>query len=166
MAGVSWFLIHGYALWAVWTFFGLFQITTNRYLKHHWSTNMWMHRVSGTVLLVTTLLYGLTAIIKLKFIKDDVHAPMGVAVTALILFIVISGVIARVKLVKAEQGQQKMLCYKLAHKVLAYSMLVVTQITIFFGIYSYSTNHGFSTILNYLSLAMFVGIFAGLEVWH
>ena len=65
---------------------------------------MWLHRVSGAVVLATTLLYGIVGYVKLMFVKDDVHAPMGIAVTAVILLLVVSGVIARSRLVRAEQN--------------------------------------------------------------
>ena len=105
MAKVSFFLIHGFVLWAVWTFFGLFQIATNRYFKHHWSVNMWLHRVSGTIVLVTTLLYGCVGYLKLMFVKDDVHAPMGLAVTAVVLLLAVTGVITRSRLMRANDNQ-------------------------------------------------------------
>lgn len=102
MAKVSFFLIHGYMLWAVWTFFGLFQIATQRYMKHHWQLNLTLHRLSGAVVLFTTLLYGITGFVKLMSVKDDVHAPMGISVTIIVLFLVVSGVWARMRLTRAK----------------------------------------------------------------
>ena len=166
MAKVSFFLIHGFVLWAVWTFFGLFQVTTNRYMKHHWKANMWLHRVSGSVVLFTTLLYGVVGFAKLMMVKDDVHAPMGIAVTCIVLFLTMSGVYARSRLVRAEQDQQKMLRAKWCHKIFAYIMLVMTQITIFFGIYSYTHNRDIDTVLHYLSIGLFVVLLGALELWH
>ena len=118
MAGkVSFYLIHGAMLWAVWTFFGLFQVATNRYLKHRWQANMWLHRLSGAVVLFTTLLYGVVGYVKLMFVKDDVHAPMGIAVTSIVLFLVLSGVFARSRLVRAIEDQKFVQRVKLCHKV-------------------------------------------------
>ena len=114
---VSFYLIHGYFLWAAWTFFGLLQLSTNRYLKHRWEMNMWLHRISGSALLFATLLFGGVGYFKLKFVKDDVHAPMGIAVTLVITFLVVSGVIARSRLNRAEKNQEASLCFKLFHKV-------------------------------------------------
>ena len=117
MAAVSFYLIHGYFLWAAWTFFGLLQVSTNRYLKHRWEMNMWVHRISGSALLAATLLFGGVGYFKLKFVKDDVHAPMGITVTLVITFLAVSGVIARSRLNRAEKGQEAALCFKLFHKV-------------------------------------------------
>ena len=66
--------------------------------------HMWLHRVSGTIVLVTTLIYGLVGYFKLMLVKDDVHAPMGITVTGLIFFLAISGVVARIRLVKTQEG--------------------------------------------------------------
>ena len=78
---------------------------------------MWMHRISGSALLFATLLFGGVGYFKLKFVKDDVHAPMGIAVTLVITFLVVSGVIARSRLNRAEKNQEASLCFKLFHKV-------------------------------------------------
>ena len=106
MAALSFFLVHGAVLWAIWTTFGLLQVSTNRYLKHKWEMHMWMHRVSGMVVTATTLFYGLYGYFKLRFVKDDVHAPMGLTVVGLISFIALSGVIARWRLEVSEENQE------------------------------------------------------------
>lgn len=114
---VSFYLIHGAMLWAVWTFFGLFQVATNRYLKHRWQSNLWLHRISGAIVLFTTLLYGIVGYVKLMFVKDDIHAPMGITVTCVILFLVVSGVAVRSRLVRATEDQNFLMKIKLCHKV-------------------------------------------------
>ena len=65
---LSFYLIHGYILWAVWTLFGIIQLLTNRYLKEYWKHAMWVHRVSGTVVLTTTAIYGGYGYWKLRYI--------------------------------------------------------------------------------------------------
>ena len=52
------------------------------------------------------------------------------------------------------------------HKIFAYVMIVVSQITVFFGIYSYTHNRSIDTILHYASISLFVVLFGGLETWH
>ena len=59
-----------------------------------------------------------------------------------------------------------MLCVKLVHKIFAYIMLITSQITIFFGIYSYTSNRGIDTILHYVSITLFAVLWAALEIWH
>ena len=124
MAALSFYLVHGYALWSVWTFFGLLQIASNRYFKHHWQTNLWVHKISGAVITMSTLIYGIVGYVKLMFIKDDVHAPMGVTVTALIAVLGISGLAARYSLSNSTENQGRVLACKLFHKVSHFSCRV------------------------------------------
>ena len=117
MAGPSFFLLHGYALWSAWSLVGLFQIATNRYFKHKWESHLWMHRLSGVFILVTTLFYGLFGIYKLQKVVHDPHAYLGITVTALVLFIAVSGVVARSRLNRAQENQSAMLKFKKCHIV-------------------------------------------------
>ena len=160
-------LIHGYVLWFVWTFFGMFQISTNRYLKHHWEKHLWWHRVSGLTLLVATLYFAGRALYMIGFpLKDDVHAPIGFAVLLAILFITISGVVARSRLNRATSGMAAVHKFKSTHRVLGYLMLIVANLTVSFGIYSYSVNHGFSTNLYWFSFLFFALLWLVLEIRH
>lgn len=45
-------------------------------------------------------------------------------------------------------------------------MLFISQITIFFGIYSYTKNHKIDTVLHYVSISFFIAIVALLELSH
>lgn len=45
-------------------------------------------------------------------------------------------------------------------------MLVTSQVTIFFGIYSYTHNRDIDTVLHYVSITLFFSLFAILEIWH
>lgn len=54
----------------------------------------------------------------------------------------------------------------LCRQVFAYLMLVVSQVTIFFGIYSYTHNRNIETVLHYISITLFFALFAILETWH
>ena len=54
----------------------------------------------------------------------------------------------------------------MVHKVFAYLMIITSQITIFFGIYSYTSNRDIDTILHYVSISLFIVLFAILETSH
>ena len=101
---LSFYLVHGYVLWAVWTFFGIVQLVTHRYMKSHWKHNLWVHRLSGTVILVTTWIYALVGYTKLKFVKDDVHAPLGLTVLFIVTPMVLTGIMARKSLLNAKKN--------------------------------------------------------------
>lgn len=45
-------------------------------------------------------------------------------------------------------------------------MLVMSQITIFFGIYSYTHNRDIDTVLHYVSITLFIVLFGTLEFFH
>ena len=90
---ISFFLIHGFALWGVWTFFSLSQIAMARYCKQLWSHARLIHAFSGLIVLFTTLIYGIVGLIKMNFvIKDDFHAPMGIFVLLMVSILAMSGV--------------------------------------------------------------------------
>ena len=124
---IGFILIHGYCLWFAWTFFGLFQISTNRYMKHRWESHLWMHRISGAIVLATTLFYAGVALYQIGFpLHDDIHAPMGLAVLCSVLFIVLSGVIARSRLNRATSNQSKIMIFKNFHRFVGYLMILTT----------------------------------------
>ena len=99
-------------------------------------------------------------------VVNDVHAPMGIVVTCIITLLAVSGVIARSRLIRANEDQQKMLIAKKIHKGFAYLMLITSQVTISAGIYSYTHNRDIETILYYLSIALFFFLFLVFEVSH
>ena len=72
---------------------------------------------------------------------------MGLIVTILILPFVLSGVLARSRLVRSTENQEKALSFKRFHKYAGWFMIIVTQITIAFGIYSYTQAH-LSTVIS------------------
>ena len=67
-----------------------------------------MHRISGAVALFFTLFYAGVALYKIGWpLAGDMHAPLGFGVLCAILFVVISGVVARSRLNRATSGQAK-----------------------------------------------------------
>jgi len=56
------YLQHGLALTSIWSFLGLLQIASLRYLRHHWRLSMWLHRGSASLLWAGTLWLGYEAI--------------------------------------------------------------------------------------------------------
>ena len=79
--------------------------------------NRWLHQVSGAIVLSSTLLYGIVGFVKLMKVVDDVHAPMGIAVTVLSLILAISGYMAWSSLDKSTDNQSRMLNSRNIHRV-------------------------------------------------
>jgi hypothetical protein len=55
------YVIHGWLLWVAWGIFGLIQISTTRYLKTQWRYGMWIHGISGVIIMMLTIVLGLMA---------------------------------------------------------------------------------------------------------
>lgn len=62
--GVNFYKVHGFLMWGAWGVLGLVQLLTNRYLKggNGWRYTMWVHRISGTLTLLITLVMALLAL--------------------------------------------------------------------------------------------------------
>ena len=115
---LSFFLIHGVALWSVWTFFSLFQLVTARYFKHQWKVNRVLHMLSGSVVLCATLFYGLVGLYQLGGeIKIDAHGPLALTFTSLTAVLALSGVFAYMRLQNSDENQSRMLLFKKIHQV-------------------------------------------------
>ena len=67
--------------------------------------------------MLTTLFYGIYGWWKLQKIQSDGHAILGVITTCIILFLVLSGVATRSRLLREDEDQNKVLKVKKAHKV-------------------------------------------------
>ena len=53
--GMNAFGTHGFFMWFAWTFFGLIQLISTRYMKHKYSWYKAIHTVSGILLLLTII---------------------------------------------------------------------------------------------------------------
>lgn len=65
-------LYHGWLMWTAWGVLGYVQLISNRYLRVYWKINRWVHLISGLIILVLTLSYGLLMMKEVgwKIIKD------------------------------------------------------------------------------------------------
>jgi hypothetical protein len=60
--GHSFFVIHGWVLWAIWGLFALVQIGSTRYLKGQYPRSyMTIHIISGTFVTVATVFFSVWA---------------------------------------------------------------------------------------------------------
>ena len=58
----NFFLAHGYNMWIAWVGLGVTQISSTRYLKGTYPKfNMWVHQISGTLMVLITLYFGVNA---------------------------------------------------------------------------------------------------------
>jgi hypothetical protein len=80
-----------------WGIFGLIQLMSTRYLKLWWRANMWIHRISGTIILIITIALGLVGI-KIsgwELSGDKPHTVIGLIIFFSTFFVAVGGVFAR-----------------------------------------------------------------------
>lgn len=115
----NFFKLHGWMMWASWGLLSLIQIGTNRYLKHCWKLNMWIHRLAGTTMLFITFGFGIYGIKRLNWEIDSStpHAVLGVICLSLVGIIFIAGIVARLLLEKKRWATKLLLRVKMCHRV-------------------------------------------------
>lgn len=112
----SFYYYHGWLLWAAWGLFGFIQILSNRYLKRFWWLHMWIHRVSGVVILVLTYVYCLLALKQNEWkIGNKYHEVAGFIVMIVTAVIVIGGVFTRSMMNRLRWKTSKIIAIKLTH---------------------------------------------------
>jgi len=168
MAGFDFFLWHGVCLTIAWTLFALVQISTNRYMKGtNWKTHMWIHRISGLIITVVTLVFAFWALSKVgwKFLSMKPHAWAAVIVLSCVLLIVMGGVLTRSMLRRLVWNTKTALLIKRVHKIGAYSLIAVALVAIWFGIWDYRHNpkHLYDLALEWIVIAPIV-LFVIIEV--
>ena len=109
---------HGFMMWAAWGIFGLIQLATNRYLKVYWRYVMWVHRISGTIILLITFIIGILAIKNAGWTIDaGIHQALGLITLIFVLLIVLGGVFNRSMMQRVRWNTKKVLTIKTGHKV-------------------------------------------------
>ena len=53
------YILHGFLLWFAWGILGFLQIASSRYLKSYWKFTMWIHRISGSLVILITFVMSL-----------------------------------------------------------------------------------------------------------
>ena len=82
-------LFHGIFLWFTWSVLAIAQVSVNRYLKGaYWMYSMWLHRIIGSVMLVSTLAFVLFELVNKGWsITVNLHLFTTLPVFFLVLFI-------------------------------------------------------------------------------
>jgi hypothetical protein len=93
---VDFYTYHGWFLWGAWGMMGLLQIASSRYLKVFWQYNIWIHMISGSLILGLTIFFGIEGIRH----NDDVftknwHSIFGVVALLVVPFVSALGFYAR-----------------------------------------------------------------------
>jgi hypothetical protein len=96
-SGFSLTKLHGWLFWVGWGLFGFIQACSNRYGKKYWRVYMWVHRISGTAILLITIAMGLVGIKKMdwELSGKEPHYVIGLIIFFATLFVAVGGVFAR-----------------------------------------------------------------------
>jgi hypothetical protein len=80
-----------------WGLFGFLQPVSARYMKRWWRLNMWIHRLGGTLILLSTIAMSIVGIGKLDWTLsgDEAHYVIGLIILFAVTFVAIGGVFAR-----------------------------------------------------------------------
>ena len=83
-------------MWIAWGVFGFIQVSSNRYLKKYWRVNIWIHRISGTFILLITIAMGIVGIYLAGWqLTGETHDVIGLIVFFSTLFVALGGIFAR-----------------------------------------------------------------------
>jgi hypothetical protein len=58
---------HGWLMWIGWGVLGFIQIVSNRYLKNFYRVYMWIHRITGTLIMLITIALSIVGISRLDW---------------------------------------------------------------------------------------------------
>ena len=87
-------------------------------MKVFWKFNMWIHRITGTIILLMTLVMGFLGIKHMDWtITNDLHSVMGFIVLLLIFFITVGGVFTRSMMNRIKWNTALILKIKTGHRV-------------------------------------------------
>lgn len=84
---------HGVWMWITWTIFAYIMIASRRYLKTHYHLSSGIHIITGTLVLILTLIYAFKAIADLEWKVEEMkaHTFFGFFMLASVVIIAVLG---------------------------------------------------------------------------
>ncbi len=121
------FKLHGWLMWLTWGVLGFLQLASNRYLKSQWAWHLWMHRITGTIILLMTLGLGILSIKEYGWsVYPAIHNIIGVIVISVVTLITLGGVFTRSRMMRLKWNTSKMLKIKRGHQLFGYIIIIIT----------------------------------------
>lgn len=133
----------------------------------HWDTRMWIHRLSGAIIVIITLIYAIYAWAFVGWnVFDNSHSYFVFPILFLVLIVAILGVVTRSLLRRTVWNTKTSLVVKRVHWVFAYLIIILGIGAIMTGIYYYRINpkHQSDIALEWIHLTIFVLALIILEV--
>ncbi len=114
-------------MWLTWGVLGFLQLASNRYLKSQWTWHLWMHRITGTIILLMTLGLGILSIKEYGWsVYPAPHNIIGVIVISVVTLITLGGVFTRSRMMRLKWNTSKMLKIKRGHQLFGYIIIIIT----------------------------------------
>jgi hypothetical protein len=97
-------------MWFIWGFLGFLQLFSNRYMKSQWRWHLLMHRITGTLIFLSTLTLGILTIKESGWkVYPAVHNIIGVIVMSIVTLITLGGVYTRSRMVRVRWNTKMIL---------------------------------------------------------
>jgi hypothetical protein len=172
--------LHGWLLWSAWGILGMIQLVSVRYLKPYnlcltrlKNFGLWLHIVSGLLILLTTLTMSMLAFRYYDWslrIGLNLHSLLGFLVLISVGLVSILGFLSWGTLAYGKAERPPWLWRHTGftqwmHKYMGYALLGFAQITIFMGVLKYnerSNDHRLGTA----NIVVFFVLWAAMEINH
>lgn len=87
---------HGWLMWVSWGIFGVIMVGSMRYLRHYWKAGVWIHSISGTIVFLINIVYGIGAMQQMEWnIQISIHGIIGSFISVLLFLVTATGLAAR-----------------------------------------------------------------------
>ena len=112
--------------------------------------------MAGVSILIITMVLGGIAIEEVGGIDTGyLHPILGFIMFIVSILIVFGGFVAKYTMVTLKWKTKNLLFNKLGHKIFAYLVLTLGQITILFGVLKFTSFYGLSDILGIIHMLVF-----------
>ena len=142
----DYYLMHGIVLSVTWLIFGLFQVSTQRFFKSCcWKLNLYLHVISGMIMLVLTVTFGIMAIQEQNWSFDYTSHSFFIyqLVFGVVLVVLLGILTTRFLSTRTWSSHIAYRCKKL-HVIVAYILLASGIFACFTGIYQFRQITNFS----------------------
>jgi hypothetical protein len=126
---------------------------------------MIIHIIGGILILIGTLTLGIIAIEEMEGnIENFPHAIVGFITVIVSGLVLAGGFIAKITMVSFKWRSKMLLINRFGHKVFAWLILILAQVSIVLGIIKYTSIYGISSIAAYVHIVAFILILIICEV--
>jgi hypothetical protein len=107
----------------------------------YWRASMWIHRITGLIIWLTTVSFALYVIIKNNWvIQNDFHPILGVITLVLVTLLSFGGALSKWMLENSRWNTKKSIMIKRGHGIFGFIVLDISLITLLLGSLKYAAN--------------------------